>query len=275
MLNIHHEAPLFNTFGIPATASVLVESDDAAELADYVRSLSQPSASLLLGGGSNILFVSGRCLHVIRPAIKGIEMINETDEHVLLRAGAGEVWDHFVNWCVKRGYSGIENLSHIPGTVGACPIQNIGAYGVEAKETIEAVETIEMTTGKKVVFDNRQCLFGYRDSFFKQNKGKYLITAVCFRLSKKFEPNLKYDDLRLELSDEHVTIEKVRQAIISIRSRKLPDPSEMGNAGSFFKNPILSNEKSKEIKENYTSAPLYHLSNEHCKISAAWLVQQT
>ena len=275
MISIHREAPLFNTFGIPATASVLVESDNVAELADYVGSLSEPSSALLLGGGSNMLFVSERCETVIRPAIKGIEMIYETDEHVLLRAGAGEDWDNFVNWCVKHEYAGVENLSHIPGTVGACPIQNIGAYGVEAKETIETVEAIDMSNAQAVTFSSRQCLFGYRDSFFKQNKGKYLITAVNFRLSKKFEANIKYDDLRLELSNDiHMTIYKIRQAIIAIRSRKLPAPAELGNAGSFFKNPTIDNEKAKEIKEKNPLAPIFQLSDEYWKISAAWLVQQ-
>ena len=147
MLNIQQEAPLINTFGIPAVASVLVVSDDIAELADYVRMNIKNIKPLILGGGSNVLFVSERCELVIRPNIRGIEIIDETNDYAALRVGAGEVWDDFVGWCVKHNYSGLENLSHIPGTVGACPIQNIGAYGVEAKETIYAVETIEMATG--------------------------------------------------------------------------------------------------------------------------------
>ena len=276
MLYIRQESPLYNTFGIPAIASVLVESDDVDELADYVRSLSEPLTVLLLGSGSNILFVSERCKTVIRPAIKGIEQIDETDGHVLLRVGAGEIWDDFVYWCVKRDYAGVENLSYIPGTVGACPIQNIGAYGVEAKETVETVEAIDMTTGQIVTFNNQQCLFDYRDSFFKKNKGKFLITAVYFRLSKRFIPNIKYNDLRLELSDDiHINIEKIRQAIIAIRSRKLPNPSELGNAGSFFKNPTVDNEKSKEIIQIDPLAPVYYVSDGRWKISAAWLVQQS
>ena len=278
MISIRQEVPLLscNTFGIPATASIFVESDNVYELSDFIRSISEPSAALLLGGGSNILFVSERCPIVIRSAIKGVELINETDEHVLLRVGAGEVWDDFVNWCVNRNYAGVENLSHIPGTVGACPIQNIGAYGVEAKETIETVETIDMATRQTVMFNKQQCRFDYRDSFFKQNKGKFLITAVNFRLSKKFEPNVKYNDLRLELSgDIHTTIDKIRRAIITIRSRKLPDPAELGNAGSFFKNPTVNNKKSKEILEIDPLAPVYPVSERYCKISAAWLVQQS
>ena len=277
MINIRKEVPLlsYNTFGVPATASVFVESDSVAELADYVRSLSKPSAALLLGGGSNVLFVSERCETVIRPAIKGFEPIDETNENVLVRAGAGEIWDDFVNWCVDNNYAGVENLSYIPGTVGACPVQNIGAYGVEAKEIIEKVETLEITTGQTVTFNNKQCLFDYRDSFFKKNRGKYIVTAVYFRLSKKFEPNVKYGDLQLELAhDIHINIATIREAIINIRTRKLPNPAELGNAGSFFKNPTIENKKAKEITQIYQHVPLYSVSREYKKISAAWLIQQ-
>ena len=277
MINIRQGVSLLsrNTFGIPATASVFVESDNHAELADFVRSLPEPSAAFVLGGGSNILLISNRLDVVIHPVMKGIELIDETDEHVLVRAGAGEIWDDFVNWCVEREFAGVENLSHIPGTVGACPIQNIGAYGAEAKETVETVEAIEKETGRAVSFDNQQCLFGYRDSFFKQNKGKYIITAVRFRLSKRFEPNVNYNDLKTELSrNSSITLKNVRQAVIDIRRRKLPDPSELGNVGSFFKNPTIPFEKSSEISKLYPEAPLYPVSQECCKISAAWLIQQ-
>jgi UDP-N-acetylmuramate dehydrogenase len=276
MINIRQEVPLsfYNTFGIPATASVFVESDDAAELADFVRSLPDPSNAFVLGRGSNVLFVSNRCELAIHPMIKGIEVTDETDDDVWIRAGAGEGWDDFVSWCVARNYAGVENLSHIPGTVGACPIQNIGAYGIEAKETVETVETIEKATGKTVTFNNRQCQFYYRDSFFKKHKGKYLITAVQFKLSKRFEPNVQYADLKTELSrNRHVTLENIRQAVISIRSRKLPDPAELGNAGSFFKNPTISTAKSREISELDPQAPLYPVSHGYWKMSAAWLIQ--
>jgi len=276
MIHIRQDVPLisYNSFGMAATASVLVESDDVAELAGFVRSLSDPSAVFLLGGGSNVLLVSDRCNVVIRPVMKGIEVIGETDDHVLARVGAGEVWDDFVKWCVERNYAGVENLSHIPGTAGACPIQNIGAYGVEAKETIETVETMKMDTGQTVTFNNLQCCFGYRDSFFKRNKGKYLITAVRFRLSKKFEPDVKYADLKSELSGNKISLKSIRQAVIAIRSRKLPNPAELGNAGSFFKNPTIDVVKSKEISQLYPQAPLYRTTDELWKISAAWLIDQ-
>jgi len=279
MINIRQEVSLlpYNTFGVPATASVFVESDDVAELSDYVRSLSAPFTAIILGGGSNVLFVSGRCDLVIHPVMKGIEVIDESDGYVWVRAGAGEVWDDFVSWCVARNYAGVENLSHIPGTVGACPVQNIGAYGAEAKETIETAEAIDMATGQTVIFNNQQCRFDYRDSFFKREKGKYLITAVQFRLSKRFEPNLRYADLKLELSRTvHVTMESVRQAVINIRSRKLPDPAVMGNAGSFFKNPTINNAKSEEIRQydKERQALLYPVSQGLWKISAAWLIRE-
>ena len=279
MIQILHDVALFpyNTFGTPATASVFVETDDIAELADFIKSLSDPFTTFVLGGGSNVLFVSDRCDLVIHPVMKGIELIDETDDHVIVRAGAGEVWDDFVNWCVEKHYAGVENLSHIPGTVGACPVQNIGAYGAEAKETIETVEAIEMATGQNVTFSNQQCRFDYRDSFFKNEKGKYLITAVQFRLSKRFEPNLRYTDLKLELSRTvHVTMDTVRQAVISIRSRKLPNPAKLGNAGSFFKNPTINNAKSEEISQYDTQgqALLYPASHGLWKISAAWLIRQ-
>ena len=277
MINIRHEVPLlpFNTFGISAIASFFVVSDNADELADYVRTLSDSSVSLVLGGGSNILLTSDRYDLVIRPAMKGINLIEETDDHVLVRVGAGEIWDDFVNWCVKQNYSGVENLSHIPGTVGACPIQNIGAYGVEAKETIETVEAIERNTGKTVTFSNQQCEFGYRYSIFKKNRGKYIITAVRFKLSKRFEPNIKYAGLETELSHiAPVTLESVRLAVINVRSRKLPDPAKLGNCGSFFKNPTIDAEKLKEISNLYPQAPLYPVAHGIWKISAAWMIQQ-
>jgi UDP-N-acetylmuramate dehydrogenase len=277
MISIRKEVSLlpYNTFGIPATASTLVEVDSITELNDFLKPLSRPSSILVLGGGSNTLFVSGDYGTVIRPVLKGIELMEETAGSVLLRAGAGEIWDNFVSWCVDRNYAGVENLSHIPGTVGACPIQNIGAYGVEACNVIEAVETVKMETGETVVFTNEQCRFDYRNSFFKQHKNTYLIVAVQFRLSKNFVPEIKYTDLKAELSSiTNLNIRTVRQAIIAIRSRKLPDPAELGNAGSFFKNPAIDAGKATEIIQKEPQAPVYKAAGGLCRISAAWLIQQ-
>jgi len=277
MLNIRQEVQLipYNTFGVPAIASVFVEADHAVELAAFVQSFPDSSAVLVLGGGSNVLLASEHYDVVIRPVMKGIKVISETDDYVLVRAGAGEVWDDFVCWCVNHHYAGVENLSNIPGTVGACPVQNIGAYGVEAKDVIKTVEAIEQTTGKTVAFNNRQCGFDYRDSFFKKNRGKFIITAVRFKLSKHFEPNIKYAGLETELSRHTpVTIENVRQAVINIRSRKLPDSEKLGNAGSFFKNPTIDAGKMNEINQMYPQAPLHPVSHGTWKISAAWMIQQ-
>ena len=277
MISIRREISLlpYNTFGIPAIASVFVELDHSVDLSEYVRSLSDPSEVFVLGEGSNILLVSERSNVIIHPVMKGIELTDETDDHVTVRAGAGEHWDDFVGWCVDRHYAGVENLSLIPGSVGACPVQNIGAYGTEAEETIIMVETIEKTTGKFISFTNQQCEFGYRNSLFKKNKGKYIITAVRFNLSKRFEPNIRYAGLETELSCyPSVTLENVRQAVISIRNRKLPDPSKLGNSGSFFKNPTIDAKKSDEINQIYPQAPLYPAACGLWKISAAWLIQQ-
>ena len=277
MINIRREVCLlpYNTFNVPATASTFVESDNVAELVDFIRSHRDSSAFILLSGGSNTLFASERCEMVVRPVMQGIEIVDETDDYILVNVAAGENWDNFVSWCVERYYAGVENLSYIPGTVGASPIQNIGAYGAEAKDVIETVETIEIATGKIVTFNNQQCQFDYRDSYFKRNKGKYLITAVQFRLSKKFEPNVKYRDLQLELVRKaYITLENVRNAIINIRKRKLPDTAELGNAGSFFKNPTIDGEKTKELLQINPKAPIYPVSLENSKASAAWLVQQ-
>ncbi|MDR2037042.1 MAG: UDP-N-acetylmuramate dehydrogenase [Bacteroidales bacterium] len=263
-----------NTFGITATADTYVESDNVSELRDFMNTPAVTSDRLILGGGSNILFVSDRCEMVIRPFFRGIEIIEEGNDHMLAKAYAGEVWDDFVAWCVQHHFSGVENLSGIPGNVGACPIQNIGAYGTEAKEIIEEVETIEISTGKIVRFDNHQCQFGYRDSFFKQNKGKYLITSVLFRLSKVFIPNLKYAGLRTAFSNHNeITLENTRKTVIGIRDQKIPDPKELGNAGSFFKNPTISSETAEPLKQEY-EIPLYPVSDEWYKTSAAWLIEQ-
>jgi len=277
MIQIRRDVSLlpYNTFGVSATAAVFVESDQTDDIVDFFRTMPDPASAFVLGGGSNVLLTSERYQHVIRPVMTSVELIDETAEQVIVRVGAGADWDKFVGWCVDRQYAGVENLSQIPGTVGACPIQNIGAYSVEAKETIEAVETIEISTGRIVTFNNRQCSFDYRDSFFKRNKGQYLITAVQFKLSKKFVPNVKYADLQSELPpNEPITLQTIRRAVINLRSRKLPDPTELGNAGSFFKNPAIDPEKYNTISRNHPQAPLYPLSDGFWKISAAWLIQQ-
>jgi UDP-N-acetylmuramate dehydrogenase len=277
-MNIRYQVDLlpYNTFGISAVASIFAEPTTVLELSEFIDTLDDLSHFYILGGGSNTLFVEKNYPLIIRPELQGIEIISEDNQHVTIRAAAGETWDDFVKWCVENNYAGIENLSHIPGTVGAAPIQNIGAYGVEVKDVIEKVEAIELKTNKIVTFNNQSCEFGYRDSFFKQNKGKYILTSVDFKLSKIFTPNMDYEDIRIELSkSKNITLSANRQAIINIRNRKLPIASTLGNAGSFFKNPIINSEKSALIKYSNPQAPIYTVSDEYNKISAAWLIYQS
>ncbi|MDR1672854.1 MAG: UDP-N-acetylmuramate dehydrogenase [Bacteroidales bacterium] len=271
----------YNTFGIDATAQTMIVADDADALAHELRTLRAPetkplSDMLILGGGSNILFVSEKCPLVIHPVFKGIELLEEHNDTALVRACAGEIWDEWIQWCIERGYSGMENLSAIPGTVGACPVQNIGAYGTEAKDVIETVEAVETATGKTVHFRRRECGFGYRDSFFKQHKGKYLIVSVTFRLSKTFTPQLSYAGLQTELAGElEITPSSVRDAVMRIRQQKLPEWQQLGSAGSFFKNPLVSQQKVEELRRTYENIPLYSVPQDGFrKISAAWLIEQ-
>ncbi|MDR1864608.1 MAG: UDP-N-acetylmuramate dehydrogenase [Bacteroidales bacterium] len=277
MISIQTNVPLLdrNTFGIAATASVLVTSDSAAELSSFLKTEPVPSSALILGGGSNMLFVSPRCGTVIHPAFKGIEVTGEDAERALVRAHAGETWDDLVAWCVGRNYAGMENLSLIPGTVGACPVQNIGAYGAEAQHVIERVEAMEIATGRTVIFRRDECRFGYRDSIFKQHRGKYLVVSVWFGLSKRFTPNLSYAGLKAELpAGENITAGQVREAVIRIRRQKLPDYRLLGNAGSFFKNPVVSAKQAAALKRLYGDVPLYPAGRGLQKTSAAWLIQQ-
>jgi UDP-N-acetylmuramate dehydrogenase len=277
MILFRKEYPLLalNTFGIAATAGLFVESNSTGRLHSFIRSIPDPCSAFVLGGGSNVLFASGRCELVIHPVMKGISIVTETENNVWVRAGAGVIWDDLVSWCVGRRYGGLENLSLIPGTVGASPVQNIGAYGTEVKDCIEAVDGIAMSTGQMGTLSNRECMFGYRSSVFKTGKEKYLITAVRFKLSKKFEPNTGYADLKTELQEfPHPTMGDVRAAVIRLRLRKLPDPDKLGNAGSFFKNPVIDAAKADELRSLYPSVSLYPAQG-GWKISAAWLISQT
>ena len=230
---------------------------------------------MILGGGSNVLFTKGFNGHVLHPNIKGIEILEDNKDEVILKVGAGEDWDEFVGYCVDNGWGGVENLSLIPGNVGTCPIQNIGAYGVEVKDVIEEVETIEIETLKTHCYKNSECEFGYRDSIFKRKlKGKHIITHVNFRLKKVPEFKLDYGNLKEGLKRfEQVDLKSIRQSVINIRNSKLPDPDEFGNSGSFFKNPVVHSEKAKRINEEYLEMPSYKISDEEVKIPAAWLIE--
>ncbi len=218
----------YNTFGIEASTDVFVEYTSVDELKTLLTDDALPKPFLQIGGGSNLLFVSDFKGTVFHSAIKGMQVVRETDTEVYVRVGAGEVWDDFVAFAVDNGWCGAENLSLIPGEAGASAVQNIGAYGVEAKDLIDSVETVEVETGNERVFTNIECGFSYRKSIFKgELKGKYVVTYVVYRLSKQMCYNLEYGNIRAELEHcQDINLSTIRQAIIRIRQTKLPDPKE-------------------------------------------------
>jgi UDP-N-acetylenolpyruvoylglucosamine reductase len=262
------------TFGIDAKAKVLVQTVNDNETVTFLKSnTTQPI--FVLGGGSNIIFTSDFEGVVLQPSDLSIEVVCEDDECTTLRVGAGMEWDDLVKYTVERGLGGLENLSLIPGHVGACPVQNIGAYGVEVKDSITAVKGLYLDNAESFCFDNEYCQFGYRDSIFKrQLKGKTVITYVTFKLSK--QPTLKthYGNIEEELKNySERTVQTVRDAVISIRERKLPDPKVMGNCGSFFKNPTISKGEFDAISAKYSNVPNYPAADGKIKVPAAWLIE--
>jgi UDP-N-acetylmuramate dehydrogenase len=248
-------------------------------LEDLIKSgVFETSAWFHIGGGSNLLFLKKmNDLLVLHSQIKGIEVVTETETECFVRVGAGEVWDDFVDWSVKHQLGGIENLSLIPGEVGATPVQNIGAYGVEAKDVILSVETRSTKDALPRIFPNEECRFAYRNSIFKSND-EYIVTHVIFRLQKApaYSFNLGYGKIgeALRVYPE-INLLNIRNAIISIRKEKLPDPEESGNAGSFFKNPVVSKEKFNRLQKKYPSIPHYPNDEKEEKIPAGWLIEQS
>ncbi|MCF2504033.1 UDP-N-acetylmuramate dehydrogenase [Dyadobacter sp. CY107] len=269
----------FNTFGLESTASFFAEVGSVEELTEILRDpLWQQTAKFILGGGSNVLFTQNVNALVIHPAMKGIDKIEEDKDHIWLKVGAGESWHGFVMHCVEHNYGGVENLSLIPGTVGAAPMQNIGAYGVEIKDVVESVETVSIDEGQKRIFSNKECEFGYRESIFKKAlKNQFVVTGVTFVLNKKPVINVGYGDVQKTLAEMNVsnpTIADVSQAIITIRRSKLPDPAQIGNAGSFFKNPEISSEQYNSLKQLFPEMPGYTVSETMVKVPAGWLIEQ-
>lgn len=267
-----------NTFGIDAKCSRFIEYATVCEAKEAVKSLTDSDMPLLLiGGGSNLLLTKDFQGTVLHSAIKGISS-TFIDGGVLVRCGSGETWDDVVAHCVAQGWHGMENLSLIPGEVGASAVQNIGAYGAEVKDIIYKVEAVEIATGKSCFFINEDCEYAYRDSRFKHDwKNKYLITHVTYRLSTVFNSHLDYGNIRKELDNkgiEHPTAQQLRQTIIDIRNAKLPDPKVEGNAGSFFMNPIVDMEKFNELLAEYPDMPHYEIDEEHEKIPAGWMIDQ-
>ncbi|MCS7005865.1 MAG: UDP-N-acetylmuramate dehydrogenase [Cytophagales bacterium] len=276
----NHPLEPYNTFKIKAKSRFFAEishETDYLNLLNNYKELSHAS-KLVLGGGSNILFVNDFNGWILKNNIKGYEILEETNTSITLRIGAGENWHQFVLWSIEKNWGGIENLVLIPGTVGAAPIQNIGAYGAEVKNTILHVEALSLEDGKMHVIDNSACQFGYRNSIFKHKwRGKLLITRVVFRLNKNFELNLSYGTVQQTLAEMNIvrpTLRDISQAIISIRKSKLPDPEIIGNCGSFFKNPEISINQFEQLKQKFPNIVSFPTQEKTVKISAGWLIEQ-
>ena len=270
----------YNTFGIDVKTKHFCVVDSLGQFNELVQTdLFRNERRMFLGGGSNVLFTKDFDGLVIHNAIQGIEAQDEGEENIALRVGSGVNWHQFVRHCVDRDRGGIENLSLIPGTVGAGPIQNIGAYGVEISEVIEKVEAFDISKGAMKSFAKDECGFGYRESVFKSDlKEKIFISSVTLRLTKKnHRVNTSYgaigDTLR-QMNIAHPSIQSVSDAVIKIRKEKLPDVKAVGNAGSFFKNPEVSTERFQQLKHNYPAIPHYPAANQQVKVPAGWLIEQ-
>lgn len=264
-----------NTFGIDVKATRFLEYASVGELKQLIMQGAVTTPFLHIGGGSNLLFAKDYDGLVLHSRIEGIELIEETEQSVSVRVGAGVIWDDFVAWCVKNEWYGAENLSLIPGEVGASAVQNIGAYGVEVKDLITAVETVNFN-GEERVYAVNECGYSYRNSIFKYTENKTVfVTYVRFRLSKKEHYTLDYGTIRQELEKyPKTTLAIVRKVIIDIRESKLPDPKIMGNAGSFFMNPIVPREKLEFLQQEYPQIPYYELNDGWVKIPAGWMIDQ-
>lgn len=270
----------FNTFGIAAQARYLTEAESVCDLENILFSgRFRHVPKLFLGGGSNVLFTKDFDGLVVLVKIGGIETVREDESHVWLKVGAGVDWHAFVLHTIDNDLGGVENLSLIPGTVGAAPMQNIGAYGVETKDTFDSLEAVEIESGELRVFSHAECRFGYRESIFKHEfRGKYIITSVTFRLEKNPSAfNLSYGDIQKTLREMDVaqpTLRTVSEAVIRIRRSKLPDPAQIGNAGSFFKNPVIARQQFEELKIRFPGLPAYPAETDAVKIPAGWLIEQ-
>lgn len=270
----------FNSFGIDVLAKqfcTVRSFNEVQALLEWNKTKNSPL--LILGGGSNLLFTKDYKGLVLQNALKGIELVKEDNEYYFVKAMAGENWHQFVGYCVQMQYQGIENMSLIPGNIGASPMQNIGAYGVEVKDVIESVEAVQISDGAIVSFDNKACEFGYRESIFKhQLRNQFIIASVLFKLRKTPVYNTRYGNIEQELMNMNAapSIKTIAEAVIRIRQRKLPDPTKIGNAGSFFKNPIIPTVLYNELKKAHASIPGFAIQNGlHTKVPAAWLIEQT
>ncbi|MBL31641.1 MAG: UDP-N-acetylenolpyruvoylglucosamine reductase [Flavobacteriales bacterium] len=264
----------YNTFKVDVSADLFKIIDNEEQLQKLLEDKRvSKQKKMILGGGSNILFTKNFNGLVIHNKIRGIQIVSENKENVKIKVGAGEVWDDLVAWTTKHNYYGIENLSLIPGSVGAAPIQNIGAYGSELKDTFQQLEAIDLKTKDKIIFNKSDCRFGYRDSIFKKElKNRFIITNVYLKLTKIKSINLSYKILKDNIATTNLKSEDVRKIIINIRNSKLPNPKKIGNAGSFFKNPILEKPQFKTLQKKYPEIPFFEESK--IKVPAGWLIEK-
>lgn len=277
-MKIQHNVSLkaLNTFGIDAYAGQFASFSDKDELNELLSEAQWRDTPSILGGGSNILFTKNPEV-ILQNKVKGIEVIREQGNDIYVRVGAGENWHQFVQYCIENNWAGVENLSLIPGNTGASPMQNIGAYGVEIKDVFHSLEAFHLQDRAVVTFSHHDCAFGYRESIFKRKyKGQFAILSVTYRLSKVPHFNISYGAIEKELKNMGVTelsIQAISQAVIHIRSSKLPDPREIGNAGSFFKNPEVSAEDYERLRADFPQIVAYPVADKY-KLAAGWLIEQ-
>lgn len=269
----------YNTFGLNARAKYFVKVESVEEL-KVALSLEAYPDKFILGGGSNMLLTKNLDCLVIYVALKGIGVVDQDEDYVLVKANAGENWHHFVLWCLEHNFGGLENLSLIPGNVGTAPIQNIGAYGVEIKDVFESCEALNVKTKTLETFTKEACRFGYRESIFKQDKKNgYVILSTTFRLTtRQHHLHTQYGAISTELQLMGIvkpTIQDISKAVIAIRESKLPNPSEIGNSGSFFKNPIISRVHFEKLQNNFPDIPSYKVSPDEVKVPAGWLIEKS
>jgi UDP-N-acetylmuramate dehydrogenase len=269
----------FNTFGIESKAKYFTSFESIEDLKEIRETDTfKKEQKLILGGGSNVLFTKDQNAFVLLNNIKGIDVVGEDEESFSIAVGGGENWHEFVLFCIKNNYAGVENMSLIPGSVGASPMQNIGAYGTEIKDVFESLEAFHLKTGETHKFDKKDCSFGYRESVFKNKyKGDYIITKVVYRLLKKPEINSSYGAINQYLEKGNISnpsIKNISDAVIAIRQLKLPDPKKIGNSGSFFKNPIVQNSLLEKIKREYPNLSTYPVDENTSKVAAGWLIEQ-
>lgn len=268
----------YNTFGIDVKARYFSQAHDDQEVRQALAQAHQGGLPVLVvGGGSNLLLTRDIDALVLHMASRGRRVLSDDGERIVVEAEAGEPWHPFVQWTLAQGYCGLENLSLIPGTVGAAPMQNVGAYGVEIKDVFAGLTALDRETGELRDFGLAECAFGYRDSLFKRNPGRWLILRVRFALSRTLQPHLDYGPVRQRLAEQGVTeptAQAISEAICSIRREKLPDPAELGNAGSFFKNPVVSAEQVERIRAQHPGVVAYPQANGQVKLAAGWLIEQ-